>query len=168
MSQMKAYMQAKFKNNGAIEGSPRVKKVGSIDVSKMIECFQVDHVITAPRDHNSGHSVGRRVHGLFTVAYEVRNAGAVLLLNALCTNDMFDEIKFYFFDTNEKGESYELYNLTLSGGTVGAIETHLPNVNERGTDKEMPFYHTASFSYAKIEGSNWAKKSFIDHWENIK
>ena len=32
----------------------------------------------------------------------------------------------------------------------------------------MPFFHTVSFSYAKIEGSNFAKKNWQDDWANLQ
>ena len=166
MSQMKGYLDIKFNKNGAIEGSPRVKKIGSLGVEKMIEFWAFTTKISTPADKASGHLVGRRIHEGIQISYEVRNAGAVLLLNALCTNDKFAEGTFHFFDTNEKGESYEVYTLKITDGAVIAVETHLPNVHERHTEKEMPFYHTATFSYAKIEGTNFAKKAFTDDWSN--
>jgi len=168
MSQMKGYLAIEFNKNGKIEGAPRVGKIGPVDVKTMLEFWSYEHEISIPSDKESGHSLGRRIHQAITIQIEVRNPGAVLLCNAACTNDKFKEGTFNFFDTNEKGESYLVYTVKISDGTVNKIRTVLPNVHERHEQKEVPLFHEVSFTYASIEGTNSFKKTFRDDWKLLQ
>jgi type VI secretion system Hcp family effector len=167
MAQMKGYFTAKFNKTGAIEGASRVKKIGSKSVEKHVEFWAAEHEITAPRHRDSGQAMGRRVHGDFKITVDAghKNPSAPLLYNALCTNDRFSEAEFSFFDTNEKGESFEHFTIKIFDGTISGIQFKLPNVMERGNEQEQPLQMQVCWTYSKIEIKNSANKIATDSWE---
>lgn len=163
-AQTKVYLDCKFQKNGHMDGSPLVKKAGSLDVSKMLECSYIQHEIKAPVDMLSGQARGRRQHSPFHFLIELENASVPLLYQALCSNDSFESAKFHFPRTNPKGETEIYQEILLTNGHITSIELVLPNVLDPTVAANIPAHLKIGFSYMDIEWNNIAKKTGKDSW----
>ena len=127
----------------------------------------VDHVVTIPRDPQSGQPSGQRVHRplKFTAAL---NKSTPMLYNALTSGEMLSKCEVKWYRTNSSGKQEHFFTTALEDATIVDIDCSMPHAQD---PKNADFTQlvTVSLAYRKITWEHTvAGTSGSDDWRAPK
>lgn len=148
-----AYMSITGEKQGNItEDANSAKSIGNTWQSDHINEFlvqQLEHIITVPRDPQSGQPTGQRVHKPFTVT-KVLDRCSPLLFNALVTGEKLPECVIRFFRTSVEGKQEHYYTITMTDALLVDIETRMVHCQDEITASRV-VEEILQFTYLKID-----------------
>ena len=124
---------------------------------------QFDHVVTIPRDPQSGQPAGQRVHKpfMFTAALD---KATPLLYNALTSGEKLTTCELRWYRTAISGKQEHFFTMKLEDALVVDINAHMPHCQDPST-QDFTQLITYSLSYRKIEWTHEiAGTSGSDDW----
>ncbi|MCB5205260.1 Hcp family type VI secretion system effector [Neorhizobium sp. T786] len=127
----------------------------------------VDHIVTIPRDPQSGQPSGQRVHKPFKFISSL-NKSTPLLYNALTSGEMLTKCEIKWYRTNTAGKQEHFFTTKLEDALVVDIDCCMPHVQD---PKNADFTQliTVSLSYRKITWEHTvAGTSGADDWRAPK
>jgi len=139
---MPFHMTVEGQNQGAIEGSCEQQgREGTI------LCQAYDHLISIPRDTQSGLPVGKRIHHPLTVT-KVFDKASPKLAQALTSGErMTVELKWYRIDPTGVEEHY--FTIMLEEAICVAMKGWTPNCLDPAKES-LSHMEDVSFTYTKI------------------
>ncbi|MFS1449393.1 Hcp family type VI secretion system effector, partial [Vibrio lentus] len=85
---------------------------------------ELDHVLTVPRDPQSGQPTGQRVHRPVVVT-KVQDRCSPLLFNALVSGEKLPECVIRFYRTSVQGKQEHYYSIKLIDALLVDIQTRM-------------------------------------------
>jgi type VI secretion system secreted protein Hcp len=162
-----AYISIRGATQGKItEGASSAESIGNTwqeGHEDEILVQAVDHVVTIPRDPQSGQPSGQRVHKAFRFTSGM-NKATPLLYVSLTSGEMLPEVIVKWFRTNTDGLQEHFFTTKLEDATVVEIDCSMPHVQD-AQKAEMTQLITVSLSYRKISWEHVvANTSGSDDW----
>ena len=128
---------------------------------------EVKHLVTIPRDPQSGQPSGQRVHKplKFTAAL---NKGTPLLYNALCSGEMLTTCEVRWYRTNTAGKQEHFFTTKLEDAIIVDIDCVMPNA-QNPNNQDYTQLVEVSLAYRKITWEHTvAGTSGSDDWRAPK
>lgn len=91
---------------------------------------ELDHVLTVPRDPQSGQPTGQRVHRPLVVT-KVQDRSSPLLFNALVSGEKLPECVIRFYRTSVQGKQEHYYSIKLIDALLVDIQTRMKPLSRR-------------------------------------
>lgn len=127
----------------------------------------VDHVVTIPRDPQSGQPSGQRAHRPFKFTTAITKA-TPLLYNALTSGEMLPTVEVKWYRTNTDGKQEHFFTTKLEDALVVDIDLSLPHAQDQNNADYTQLVTTA-LSYRKISWDHTvAGTSGSDDWRKPK
>ncbi len=147
-----AYIHIEGSTQGQItQGAFTEESVGNIWVEgheDEIMAQEIDHVITIPRDPQSGQPSGQRVHKPFKFTASL-NKATPLLFNALASGELLPKVEVRWYRTNTSGKQEHFYTTTLEDAIIVDMQTKLPHAQDP-KNADYTQLIECSLSYRKI------------------
>ena len=166
-----AYIKIEGATQGPItEGAATEDSIGNIwqeGHEDEILVQAIDHVVTIPRDPQSGQPSGQRVHKPFKFTAPL-NKATPLLYNALTSGEMLTTCEVHWYRTNTAGKQEHFFTTKLTDALIVDIDCDMPHCQD---PKNADFTQlvTVSLSYRKIEWEHVvAGTSGSDDWRTPK
>lgn len=148
-----AYMSIIGEIQGNItENANSAKSIGNIWQSEHINEIiiqQFEHIVTVPRDPQSGQPTGQRVHKPLTVT-KVQDRSSPLLFNALVTGEKLPKCVIRFFRTSVEGKQEHYYTITMYDALLVDIDSRMAHCQD-GITASRVVEEILQFTYLKIE-----------------
>ena len=109
----------------------------------------IDHVVTIPRDPQSGQPSGQRVHRPFKFTAAL-NKATPLLYNALTSGEMLSKCEVKWYRTNSSGKQEHFFSTKLEDATIVDIDCAMPHC-QNPSNADYTQLITVSLAYRKIE-----------------
>jgi type VI secretion system secreted protein Hcp len=155
-----AYLDLTLQASGKVKGDSTVTSLGR---KGLIEVWEFEHEVTAPRDPATGQATGRRIEKPIHWNTPVGTASAVLF-HGLVGNDTLVKAVFRFFKHDRTGKEIEYFRVTVEDGAISSMSTRLPNAKADVAFHEE--YHEVGFTYHKITVENLeVQNSATDDWQ---
>jgi type VI secretion system secreted protein Hcp len=152
-SAISCYMYAVGQKSGQIKGS--VTQKGKEDG---VEVLSVSHLITSPRDPQSGLPTGKRMHRPFTVQVRL-DKSSPQFYNVLANNEALTSVQFKFWQSAApspgaaQGAETQDFTVSLTNATIASIK--LITVDTTVDGKSVPGMGVPTleigFIYEKIQ-----------------
>lgn len=127
----------------------------------------IDHIVTIPRDPQSGQPSGQRVHRPFKFTAAL-NKATPLLYNALTSGEMLTDVEVKWYRTNTSGKQEQFFTTKLTDATIIDIDCNMPNAQDPDNANYTQLV-TVSMAYRKIEWDHvTAGTSGSDDWRQPK
>jgi type VI secretion system secreted protein Hcp len=157
-----AYLDLTLQQSGKVKGDSTTT---SLNRKGLIEVWEFEHDVSAPRDPATGQATGRRIEKPIRIVTPVGTASAILF-QALVGNETLVKAVFRFFKHDRAGKEKEFFKITIEDGTISSMSTQLPNV--KGDAAVHAEYHDLEFTYRKITIENLeAGNSATDDWQAL-
>lgn len=166
-----AYLSIEGVTQGPItQGAFTAESVGNIyqeghEDEILVEAY--DHVVTLPRDPQSGQPSGQRVHKPVVIT-KVFDKSSPLLYNALTAGEVLSTVEIKWFRTSMEGKQEHYFTIKMTDALIVDIHSFMPNCQDPG---QAHFTHLEqiSFSYRAIEWTHEvAGTSGSDDWRAPK
>jgi type VI secretion system secreted protein Hcp len=166
-----AYISIEGATQGPItQGAFTAESVGNIyqeghEDEVLVEAFE--HVITLPRDPQSGQPSGQRVHKPVIIT-KVFDKSSPLLYNALTSGEVLTNVEIKWYRTSMEGKQEHYFTIKLIDALIVDIQSYMPNCQDPG---QAHFTHLekVSMSYRAIEWTHEvAGTSGSDDWRSPK
>jgi type VI secretion system secreted protein Hcp len=155
-----AYLDLTLQNAGKVKGDSTITSLGRKD---LIEVWEFDHEVLAPRDPSTGQATGRRIEKPIRWTTPVGTA-SVVLFQGLVSNETVVKAIFRFFKHDRTGKEVEFFKITVEDGTISSMSTRLPDARAAGPVGNEEF-HELELTYRKITVQDLvALKSATDDW----
>ncbi len=90
---------------------------------------EIDHIVTIPRDPQSGQPSGQRVHKPFMFTAPLSKA-TPLLYNALVTGEMLTTCEVHWYRTNTAGKQEHFFTTKLEDALIVDIDCNMPHCQD--------------------------------------
>ena len=116
----------------------------------MVQAF--DHIVTIPRDPQSGQPAGQRVHKpfVFTAALD---KSTPLLYNALTSGEVLTNVEMRWYRTSIAGKQEHFFTMKLEDAIIVDINAQMPHCQDPAT-QDFTQLIQVSLSYRKITWSH--------------
>ena len=164
-----AYMTISGSNQGAMtSGATGADSIGTMSKASQEDTIQVQgfrHLITVPKDPQSGQPTGQRVHQGFTIT-KVYDKSTPMLFQALATGEQIKKATIKWYRTAPSGEQEHYFTTEVEDALITNIKSWMPNVL-RSENSSLSHMEDVSFSYKKISWTHEvAGTSGSDSWDN--
>lgn len=123
----------------------------------------IDHVVTIPRDPQSGQPSGQRVHKPFKFTAAL-NKATPLIYNALTSGEMLPTVEVQWWRTNSAGKQEHFFSTILEDCLVVDVDCQMPHA-QNPDNQDYTQLLTVSLSYRKITWEHTiAGTSGADDW----
>ena len=123
----------------------------------------IDHVVTIPRDPQSGQPSGQRVHKPFKFTAAL-NKATPLLYNSLTSGEMLPKVEVQWWRTNSAGKQEHFFSTIIEDALVVDIDCNMPHA-QNPSNQDYTQLLTVSLSYRKITWEHTiAGTSGSDDW----
>ena len=123
----------------------------------------IDHVVTIPRDPQSGQPSGQRVHKPFKFTAAL-NKATPLIYNALTSGEMLPTVEVQWWRTNSAGKQEHFFSTILEDCLVVDVDCCMPHA-QNPENQDYTQLLTVSLSYRKITWEHTiAGTSGADDW----
>ena len=112
----------------------------------MVQAF--DHLITIPRDRQSGQPTGQRVHEPITIT-KVFDKSSPLIYNALTSGEKLTQCKIKWYRTSISGTQEHYFSIDLEDAIIVFVKAGMPNCQDPGKS-HFTHLEDVSFAYRKI------------------
>ncbi|MGF1696314.1 Hcp family type VI secretion system effector [Vibrio lamellibrachiae] len=148
-----AYMSITGESQGEItKDAYSADSVGNAWQEAHIDEFmvqEIDHVITIPRDPQSGQPTGQRVHKPVVVTKQ-QDCCSPLLFNALVSGEKLPECQIRFYRTSVQGKQEHYYTIKLIDALLVDMETRMAHCQDLATADRVT-EEVLKFTYRAIE-----------------
>lgn len=153
------YMKVKFKKQGAMKGeSPREEH------KEKVPCLGFYYDLKSPRDAASGLASGKRTHGPIKIVKEW-GASSPQFFQALCTNEVLEEVMFEFIRTTPEGAEEVHHTIRLVNASVSELEQYIEGNVKQDQQHDVHELEKISFTFQRIEmESKRGKTMATDDW----
>ena len=110
---------------------------------------ELDHVLTIPRDPQSGQPTGQRVHKPVIVT-KAQDCSSPLLFNALVSGEKLPECNIKFYRTSIQGKQEHYYTIKLIDALLVDMQTRMAHCQDAATSDRVT-EEVLSFTYRAIE-----------------
>lgn len=110
---------------------------------------ELDHVLTIPRDPQSGQPTGQRVHRPVIVT-KAQDCCSPLLFNALVSGEKLPECNIKFYRTSIQGKQEHYYTIKLIDALLVDMQTRMAHCQDADTSDRVT-EEVLSFTYRAIE-----------------
>ncbi len=159
------YVKMKGKKQGDFKGES-IRK----EWDKWMTGLSFEYSVQAPRDIATGQASGKRQHSpvIFTKEW---GASSPLLLQALVTNEILENVEFDFIKTDPSGKEIVYYVIKLTNATVSKLVQSTHRQEEGGAKHEAAYdvheLEQVSLTFQKIEVEDKVgKTSALDDWKS--
>ncbi|WP_299015046.1 Hcp family type VI secretion system effector [uncultured Photobacterium sp.] len=153
-----AYMSITGENQQLItEGAYSAESVGNTWQEAHVDEFlvqELDHVLTVPRDPQSGQPTGQRVHRPIVVTKQ-QDRCSPLLFNALVSGEKLPECKINFYRTSVSGKQEHYYTIKLIDALLVDMQTRMAHCQDASTSDRV-VEEVLKFTYRAIDVSHRA------------
>ena len=108
----------------------------------------IDHVVTVPRDPQSGQPSGQRVHKAFNFTAPL-NKATPLIYNAVTSGEMLPKVEVKWYRTNSAGQQEHFFTTTLEDALVVEVDCNMPH-DQNPDNQDYTQLVRVSLSYRKI------------------
>jgi type VI secretion system secreted protein Hcp len=127
----------------------------------IIQAFE--HIVTLPRDPQTGQPTGQRVHKPFKVV-KVFDKCSPLLFNALTTGEKLPKVEIRYYRTSEQGQQEHYFTITLEDAIITNIFDWMPHCQDPA-QSHLTHMEEVEFTYRKIiKTHEVASTSGSDDW----
>ncbi|ACH66110.1 Hcp family type VI secretion system effector [Aliivibrio fischeri] len=146
-----AYMSIKGETQGDItKDAYSADSVGNVWQEAHVDEFlvqELDHVLTVPRDPQSGQPTGQRVHRPVVVTKQ-QDRCSPLLFNALVSGEKLPECSINFYRTSTSGKQEHYYTIKLIDALLVDMQTRMAHCQDaamadRVTEEVLKFTYRA-------------------------
>ncbi len=135
-----AYMSITGETQGNITaGTYTADSVGNAWQEAHVDEFlvqELDHIMTIPRDPQSGQPTGQRIHRPLIVTKQ-QDRCSPLLFNALVSGEKLPECKINFYRTSVQGKQEHYYTITLTDALLVDMETRMAHCQDEKTSTRV-------------------------------
>lgn len=162
-----AYIRIEGATQGLItQGASTEESIGNIwqeGHEDQIMVQAIDHIVTIPRDPQSGQPSGQRVHKPFMFTSAL-NKATPLLYNSLTSGEMLPKVEVEWWRTNSSGKQEHYFTTTLIDAIIIDVDCKMPNAQDPAF-ADFTQLVKVSMSYRKIEWEHVvAGTSGSDDW----
>ncbi|WP_036758922.1 Hcp family type VI secretion system effector, partial [Photobacterium halotolerans] len=97
---------------------------------------ELDHVLTVPRDPQSGQPTGQRVHRPIIVTKQ-QDRTSPLLFNALVSGEKLPEAYINFYRTSTQGKQEHYYTIKLIDALLVDMQTRMAHCQDASTSDRV-------------------------------
>ncbi|MGR5286350.1 Hcp family type VI secretion system effector [Vibrio maritimus] len=148
-----AYMSIEGETQGQItKDTYSADSVGNTWQEAHVDEFlvqELDHVLTIPRDPQSGQPTGQRVHKPVVVT-KVQDRCSPLLFNALVAGEKLPECVIRFYRTSVQGKQEHYYSIKLIDALLVDMQTRMNHCQDASTADRVT-EEVLKFTYRAIE-----------------
>ena len=166
-----AYITIEGETQGPItQGAFTPESIGNIfqeghEDESFVQAFE--HIVTLPRDPQSGQPSGQRVHKPFTFTKALDKASP-LLYNALTAGEVLSTCELKFYRTSTAGKQEHFFTIALEDAIVVDINLKMPNAQDPA-QAHFTQLEKVALSYRKITWTHEiAGTSGSDDWRTPK
>lgn len=140
---MPSHLELTGNNQGKIDGSCTQQ---GRENTILVEAF--NHEIYIPRDPQTGHPVGKRVHNSFSVV-KTYDKASPKLYQALATGERFSQVILKWYRIDPTGAEEHYFTHQLQDAIIVSIRPWMPNCLDPATES-FSHMEEVSFVYRKI------------------
>lgn len=148
-----AYMSIKGETQGDItKDAYSADSVGNTWQEAHVDEFlvqELDHVLTVPRDPQSGQPTGQRVHRPVIVTKQ-QDRCSPLLFNSLVSGEKLPECSINFYRTSTSGKQEHYYTIKLIDALLVDMQTRMAHCQDAATSDRVT-EEVLKFTYRAIE-----------------
>jgi type VI secretion system secreted protein Hcp len=140
---MPAHLELTGNNQGKIDGSCTQQ---GRENTVLVEAF--NHEVYIPRDPQTGHPVGKRVHNAFSIV-KTYDKSSPKLYQALVTGERFSDVIVKWYRIDPTGAEEHYFTHKLQDAIIVSIRPWMPNCLDPATES-FSHMEEVSFVYRKI------------------
>ncbi|MBC3953958.1 MULTISPECIES: Hcp family type VI secretion system effector [Pseudomonas] len=127
----------------------------------MVQAFS--HMITIPRDPQSGQPTGQRVHAPLCIT-KIFDKSSPLLQQALTSGEQLSSVEIMWYRTSSEGKQEHYYTTLLEKAIIVEIKDYMYNCQDSATS-QFTHLEDVHFAYRKITWTHEkASTSGSDDW----